>query len=166
MKSQWGGLWLAIGMTVIGCGGDDDAAESATGAEGAEAAAEGAEAPNTSTEGAEESGETDAESAVAAACMDLCAKEFDECAAGAPEGWYDYEDPEDDWPQDLDSCNSSCAERGSQFVAKGQECVDQFLGGASCLIALSCEALWQHNSSPDEGPCAEAAEFVACLDEE
>ena len=33
MKTQWNSLWLVIGMVVIGCGGDDEAAETAVNAE-------------------------------------------------------------------------------------------------------------------------------------
>ena len=149
MKTQWNSLWLVIGMAVIGCGGDDEAAETAVNAEGAEAAAEGAEAAaegaEATAEGAEESGFTNEESAVIDACNQSCTKEFDECAGSAPEGWYESQNLVQEWPMDLASCSSQCEELPQLIVENfGEECIAPWLDEKACVQTLSCEQFFEY----------------------
>jgi len=108
----------------------------------------------TSTENGESEPQT--ETGLLTACEDLCEHEFGLCASGAPEGWYEYEYPEDDWAQDLDSCKASCEDRVVWMTEKGQECIDKIILGSACVTALNCEEFWEYKfDSEHAGHCTD-----------
>ena len=162
MKTRWNCVWLAVAITVTGCGGDDETAETAVNVEGAE----------TVTEGEEESGETEAESAVLASCLDGCNKEFVECAGNAPEDFYENINLAMEWPLDLASCTSMCEEIIPVIASVGEECVDLFLEHEACTGALSCEEYFEYSAPQfygEEGNlyCIEKADaYDQCVESE
>ena len=160
---------LLAGFVIVGCGDDDDSADT-TPVENAEAAEEGTEAAEEGTEAAEEgtedTGETDPETDLISLCQAACEQEFGACQDGAPEGWYDYEYPEDDWPQDKDSCLAFCESDIPGKVAKGQSCVDYLEGSLNCRTSLNCDELWEWMDGNEPGHCAEFENDSACEDEE
>ena len=100
------------------------------------------------------------------ACNADCEREFGECAAGAPERWYEWsggdEDPRPSWAYtDEAGCKTECAKIAEAAPGQApiaQDCVDWLTGFDACRRGLTCDEYWEQKDGNEEWHCPDYEE--------